>query len=162
MILLVQGCILAVARENARIVPHPAGRTEGGLRGKRLTVLQEGRAEGRGGGGGRRSAGGTGPLASRKNKQIKNTVKSVSSSGLNINLEWDLSRSKEDLAKMSGERKRIRAAEGAAGWSVGLRRDLLFQRGRGNEGSVIPRDWNRHSGGGHAGTEEGFFNQMLH
>lgn len=74
MILLVQGCILAVARENARIVPHPAGRTEGGLRGKRLSVLKEGRAEGRGGGG-RHLTGGTGLLVSRKNKQIKNTVK---------------------------------------------------------------------------------------
>lgn len=59
MILLVQGCILAAARENGRIVPHPAGRIEGGLRGKRqrkksasvsLSVLKEGRAEGRGGG----------------------------------------------------------------------------------------------------------------
>lgn len=109
MILLVQGCILAVARENARIVPHPAGRTEGGLRGKRLTVLKEGRAEGRGGGGGRRLTGGTGLLVSRKNKQIKNTVKSVLSSELNINLEQDLSCSKEDLAKMSREWKRMRA-----------------------------------------------------
>lgn len=116
MILLVQGCILAVARENARIVPHPAGRTEGGLRGKRLSVLKEGRAEGRGGGGGRRLTGGL--LVWRKNKQIKNTVKPVLSGGLNINLERDLSLSKEDLAKMSREWKRIRATEGAAGPSV--------------------------------------------
>lgn len=76
MILLVQGCILAAARENARIVPHPAGRMEGGLRGKKAekerkkaasvspSTPKEGRAEG---GKGRLTCG-SGLLVSRKKK----------------------------------------------------------------------------------------------
>lgn len=118
MILLVQGCILAAAPQNARTAhptPHPPirqdGRREGGKERKERPVClpRPSCRKGRGGG-----EGGLRPVALDFFRLKKTSCAVRSTSSLNANVEEEES---------EGERALLFAAS--------IRRDLIFQGGRG-------------------------------